>query len=77
MSDTPRTEMKCVRCGGFSSARTCWHCSNMPDAVTFAHCEMLKELLRYFVAFHTPGPMPERFQGGQMADRLKQARDIL
>lgn len=25
-----RTEMKCVVCGGFSSARTCWNCTHKP-----------------------------------------------
>jgi len=32
---TPRTEMKCDRCGGFSSTRICHHCSNMPDAISY------------------------------------------
>lgn len=46
MSDMPRTEMKCERCGSFSSTRICWHCSNLPDAVTYADIERLKaELL--------------------------------
>lgn len=26
----PRTEMKCLGCGGFSSTRYCWHCSTSP-----------------------------------------------
>lgn len=34
------------------------------------------ELLRYFVAFHTPGEMPEGFAGGQMARRVEQAKRL-
>jgi len=36
------TEIKCLRCGGFSSATICWNCSNLPDAVDYAYIEQLK-----------------------------------
>lgn len=31
-----RTKMECIRCGCFSSARICWHCSQRPDAIDHA-----------------------------------------
>lgn len=37
--------MKCVRCGGFSSTRICWPCSNLPDAVSFLRIEQLEREL--------------------------------
>lgn len=40
---TDRTSMNCVRCGGFSSTRVCWHCSNLPDAIQYAETERLRE----------------------------------
>lgn len=39
---TPRTEMKYRRCDGFSSTQICWHCSNLPDAITYAKVEQLR-----------------------------------
>lgn len=39
MTETQRTEMKCDRCGGFSSTRVCWHCSNMPDSTYIANLQ--------------------------------------
>lgn len=42
MSDTPRTQMVCIRCGGFSSTRICHPCSTRPDAITHAYVEMLE-----------------------------------
>jgi UDP-N-acetylmuramoylalanine-D-glutamate ligase len=41
-----RAQMKCRRCGGFSSAQICWHCSNLPDAVTYARIEQLEREIR-------------------------------
>lgn len=43
-------------------------------AITEKQLEDAILLLRYFVAFHSPGDMPEEFSGGQMATRLAQAR---
>lgn len=46
-----------------------------------AICEQtLKEavtLLRFFVAFHSPGDMPKEFSGGQMVGRLEEAKEWL
>ena len=39
---TPRTEMRCIRCGCFSSTRICWHCSNLPDAISNSLIESLQ-----------------------------------
>lgn len=41
---TPRTEMKCERCGGFSSTRVCWSCSQRVDAIDHAELLALRQL---------------------------------
>jgi hypothetical protein len=39
--------------------------------------ERAVELLRYFVAFHTAGDMPAEFQGGQLPQRIEQAKKLI
>lgn len=38
-----RTSMNCVRCGGFSSTRTCWSCSQRLDAIEFSLLETYRK----------------------------------
>ena len=46
------------------------------DLETFKRMQA-DRLLRYFVAFHSPGDMPEEFKGGQFAERLAEAKTLL
>ena len=56
MSIPARTEMRCIRCGGFSSVRICWHCSNAPDAVSYLlDDDIRKDAARYRRQFDDNG----------------------